>query len=153
MFSWKTIEICFAKVHTQKYVWLVMGKDQIDLKKWQLAPIVRLGTKTWSPWNMMMWSRCTGMIGNWASPALYHSVLRSWTGNIFPYKVEIHHFCIGNLEMWSPSKFAKGQFQPPMFDNLKPDFPGCDSFQFITKTSKGTRHDDVQIQIDIKQRA
>ena len=92
MFSWKTIEICFAKVHTQKYVWLFMGKDQIDLKKWQLAPIVRLGTKTWSPWNMMMRSRCTGMIGNWASPALYHSVLRSWTGNIFPSKVEIHHF-------------------------------------------------------------
>ena len=40
-----------------------------------------------------------------------------------------------------------------MFDNLKPDFPGCDSFQFITKTSKGTRQDDVQIQIYIKQPA
>ena len=78
MFSWKTIEICFAKVHTQKYAWVVMGKDQIDLKKWQLAPIL----KSWS----------TGMIGNWAPRALYHSVLRSWTGNIFPSKVEIHHF-------------------------------------------------------------
>ena len=78
MFSWKTIEICFAKVHTQKYAWVVMGKDQIDLKKWQLAPIL----KSWS----------TGMIGNWAPRALYHSVLRSWTGNIFLSEVEIHHF-------------------------------------------------------------
>ena len=51
-----------------------------------------LGTKTWSPWNMMMWSRCTGMIGNWAPTALYHSFLRSWTGNIFLSEVEIHHF-------------------------------------------------------------
>ena len=48
------------------------------------------------------------------------------------------------------SKFAKDQFQP-MFDNLKPDFHGSDSFQFISKTPKGTRHDDIQIQIDIKQ--
>ena len=55
-------------------------------------PYRSLGTKTWSPWNMMMWSRCTGMIGNWAPAALYHSVLRSWTGNIFLSKVEIHHF-------------------------------------------------------------
>ena len=69
-----------------------------------------------------------------------------------PLKWKYITFCIGNLEMCSPSKFAKGQFQP-MFDNLKPDFPGCDSFQFISKTSKGTRQDDVQIQTDIKQPA
>ena len=69
-----------------------------------------------------------------------------------PLKWKYITFCIGNLEMCSPSKFAKGQFQP-MFDNLKPDFHGSDSFQFISKTSKGTRQDDVQIQIYIKQPA
>ena len=156
MFSWKKIWKMFCiSPHT------CGCKNMFDLS-WEKIRLIwkndnwhqywSLGTKTWPPWNMMMWSRCTGMIGNWAPPALYHSVLRSWTGNIFPFKVEIHHFCIGNLEMCSPSKFAKGQFQP-MFDNLKPDFPGCDSFQFISKTSKGTRQDDVQIQIYIKQPA
>ena len=96
MFSWKTIEICFVKVHTHVVVKVCLtchGKRSDWFEKndnWH--QYWSLGTKTWSPWNMMMWSRCTGMIGNWAPPSLYHSDLGSWTGNIFLSEVEIHHF-------------------------------------------------------------
>ena len=111
-------------------------------------PYWGLGRKTGSPWNMMIWSRCTVMIGNLAPPPLYHSVLCSWTGNIFISKVEIHKFLHWKCVLLQ--SLQKANFNPCLTISNLITMIGSDSFQFISKTSKGTRQDDVQIQIDIK---
>ena len=153
----------------QKYVWLVRDvlmediwkmfcksgcKSMFDLS-WEKIRLIwkndnwhqywGLGTKTGSPWNMMIWSRCTGMIGNLA---LYPSVLCSWTGNIFISKVEIHHFLHWKYVLLQ--SLQKANFNQCLTISNLISMIGSDSFQFISKTSKGTRQDDVQIQIDIK---
>ena len=115
-----------------------------------------LGTKTGSPWNMMIWSRCTGMIGNLA---LYLSVLCSWTGNIFISKVEIHHFLRWKCVLFQ--SLQKANFNPCLtisnlislevipFNSYPKRQKALDKTMFKSKSTSNSLHKAVWWKINI----